>query len=56
MRLQVDNELQQVKIIDLNDENNVEMFTTSVHGGKAFDAEQKIGELKSKMAKIMRRD
>ena len=26
MRLQVDNEFQQVKIKDLNDENNVEMF------------------------------
>ena len=39
MRLQVDNELQQVKIKDLNDENNVEMFTSSVKGGKAFTAE-----------------
>ena len=52
MRLQVGNELQQVKIIDLNDENNVEMFTTSVHGGKAFAAEQKIRELKSRIAKL----
>ena len=26
MRLQVDNEFQQVKIKDLNDQNNVEMF------------------------------
>ena len=42
MRLQVDNEFQQVKIKDLNDENNVEMFTSSVRGGKAFAAEQKI--------------
>ena len=32
MRLQVDNEFQQVKIKDLNDENNVEMFTSSVSG------------------------
>ena len=46
MRLQVDNEFQQVKIKDLNDLNNVEMFTTSVRGGKAFVAEQKIRELK----------
>ena len=30
MRLQVDNEFQQVKVKDLNDLNNVEMFTTSV--------------------------
>ena len=36
MRLQIDNEFQQVKTKDLNDENNVEMFTTSVRGGKAF--------------------
>ena len=42
MRLQVDNEFQQVKIKDLNDLNNVEMFTTAVWGGKAFAAEQKI--------------
>ena len=46
MRLQVDNEFQQVKIKDLNDENNVEMFTSLVRGGKAFAAEQKIRELK----------
>ena len=41
MRLQVDNEFQQVKIKDLNDENNVKMLTFSVRGGKAFAAEQK---------------
>ena len=34
MRLQIDNEFQQAKIKDLNDENNVEMFTSSVRGGK----------------------
>ena len=34
IRLQIDNEFQQVKIKDLNDENNVEMFTSSVRGGK----------------------
>ena len=34
MRLQIDNEFHQVKIKDLNDENNVEMFTSSVRGGK----------------------
>ena len=27
--------------------NNVEMFTSSVHGTKAFTAEQKIRELKT---------
>ena len=36
MRLQVDNEFQQVTIKDLNNESNVEMFTSSVRGGKAF--------------------
>ena len=34
MRLQVDNEFQQVKIKDLNDENNIEMFTSSMRGGR----------------------
>ena len=52
MRLQVDNEFQQVKIKDLNDENNVEMFTSSVRGGKAFAAEQKIRELKTRVSKL----
>ena len=52
MRLQVDNELQQVKIKDLNDLNNVDMFTTSLRGGKAFAAEQKITELKTWIAKL----
>ena len=32
MRLQVDNKYQQVKIKDLNDENSVEMFMSSVRG------------------------
>ena len=49
MRLQVDND---VKIKDLNDKNNVEMFTSSVRGGKAFAVEQKIRELKTRIAKI----
>ena len=34
--LQVDHEFQQVKIKDLNDENNAEMFTSSVRSGKAY--------------------
>ena len=41
MHLQVDNELQQVKIKDLNDVNNVEIFTSSMRGGKTLPAEQK---------------
>ena len=38
MRLQVDNEFQQVKIKDMNDENNIEIFTSPVRGAKAFAA------------------
>ena len=49
-RLQVDNEFQKVKIKDLNEMNNVEMFTTSVRGSKAFAAEQKIRELKTRIS------
>ena len=51
-RVKVDNEFQQVKIKDLNDENNVERFTSSVRGGNAFAAEQKIRELKTRISKI----
>ena len=39
MRLQADQEFQQVRIKDLNDLNNVEMFSTNLRGGKAFAAE-----------------
>ena len=52
MRLQVDNEFQQVKIKDLNELNNVDMFTTSVRVSKAFAAEQKVRELKTRVAKL----
>ena len=52
MKLQVDQELQQVKIKDLNDLNNVEMFSTSLRGGKAFAAEQKVRKLKARIAKL----
>ena len=33
MRLQVENDFQQIKIHDLNDQNNVKMFSTSTRGG-----------------------
>ena len=36
-----------LKLKDLNNENNIEMFMSSVRGGKAFTTEQKIGELKT---------
>ena len=52
VRLEVDNEFQQVKIKDLNDENNVEMFMSSISGGKAFAAEHKIRELKTRISKL----
>ena len=52
MRLQVDNEFQQVKIKNIDDKYNVTMFTTSIRDGKAFAAEQKIRELKSRIAKL----
>ena len=52
MMLQVDQEFQQVKIKDLNDLNNVEMFLTFPRGGKPFAAEQKIRELKTRIAKL----
>ena len=41
-----------MKLKDLNDKNNAEMFTTVVRGGKAFAAEQKIRELKTTMSKL----
>ena len=52
MKLLVDQEFQQVKIKDLNDLNNVEMFSTSLRGRKAFAAEQKIRELETRIAKL----
>ena len=51
MRLQVDQEFQQLKINELNKQNNVQMVTTSLRGGKAFAAKQKIRELKTRIAK-----
>ena len=52
LRLQVDQEFQQVRIKDLNELNNVEMFWTSLRGGKAFAAEHKIRELKARISKL----
>ena len=53
MRLQVDQEFQQIRINDLNKQNNEQMFSTSIRGRKAFAAEQKIRELKTRIAKLM---
>ena len=52
MKLQVDQEFQQLEIKDLNKEHNVEMFSTSLRGGKAFAAEQKIRELRVRVARL----
>ena len=52
MKLQVNNKFQQVKIQNLNDQNDVKIFTTSVRGGKAFVAEQKVGKFKTAIAKL----
>ena len=49
IRLQIDNEFQQLKIDYLNNQNNVEIFTSSICGGKAFAAEPKIRELKTRV-------
>ena len=49
MKLQINQQFQQVRIKDLNDLNNVEMFSTSLRGGKAFNAKQKISELRSEL-------
>ena len=52
MKLQVDQEFQQVRIKDLNKQNNVKMFSTSLKGVKASAAEQKIRELKTRILKL----
>ena len=41
MRLQINKEFQLVKIKDLHDENNVEMFTTAV-AGKSLQLNKKL--------------
>ena len=52
MRLQVDLEFQQNKIKQLNEKYNVDMFSTTARGGKAFAAEQKIREFKKILFRI----
>ena len=46
IHLQTDLEFQQNNIKKLNEENDVEMYSTKIRGGKAFAAEQKIREVK----------
>ena len=54
MRLQTDLEFKQNQIKKLNDEFDIEMFHTKVHGGKAFAAEQKIREFKKILVRSKR--
>ena len=51
MKLQTDLEFKQNEIKKLNEEYDVEMFHTKVRGGKAFAAEQKIGQFKKLLLK-----
>ena len=51
MKLQTDLEFKQNEIKKLNEEYDVEMFHTRVRGGKAFAAEQKIGQFKKLLLK-----
>ena len=51
MRLQTDLEFKQNQIIKLNDQFNIDMFHTKIRGGKAFAAEQKIGQFKKLLLK-----
>ena len=50
--MQVNKEFLQLKIKDLKEKFNVEMYSTSLRGGKAFAAEQKIRELKKRVARL----
>ena len=54
MRLQTDQESKQRNIYDLDKKFNVDMLTTSLRGGKAFAAEQKIREFKKKLLRSKR--
>ena len=51
MKLQTDLEFKQNEIKKINEEYDVEMFHTKVRGGKAFAAEQKIGQFKKLLLK-----
>ena len=53
MKLQVGQEFQQLRIKGLNKEHNVEMFSTSLRGGKTFPAERKVRELRKKRVALL---
>ena len=54
MRLQTDLEFQQREIMKLNKKYNVLMFSTTIRGGNAFAAEEKIRGFKKLLLKIKR--
>ena len=54
MRLQTDQEFQQTNIKKLNKEYDIEMYSTTLRGGKAFAAEQKIRKLKKLLLRSKR--
>ena len=51
-RLQTDQEFKQNKIFDLNKKYSVDMFSTAFRDGKAFDAKQKLRELKKRIFRL----
>ena len=46
MRLQTESEFRQSEIKKLNNKYNIQIFSSYVHGGKAYAAKQKIREFK----------
>ena len=56
MRFQVDNELKQVKIKDLNDENNVKIFILLLVVGKLLLLNKKLENLKQEYQNKMHRN
>ena len=53
MRLQTDLEFKQKKVFALNKKYNVDMLSTAVRGGKAFSAEEKLRELKTRLSRLL---
>ena len=54
-RLQTDQEFKEKKIFEPNKKYSVDMFSTTVRGGKAFAAEQKLRELKKALEKKIKK-
>ena len=54
-RLQTDQEFKEKKIFEPNKKYSVDTFSTTVRGGKAFAAEQKLRELKKALEKKIKK-